>query len=1028
MEMMQMQMVFRRDISAPLTVQAPMTLLKEGDSDANALIVELYEGEQPKNADGYTVTGYLVRADGARVPLEGTANENKITVTLNRHCYLVPGPFGAFVRLVKGEFKRTILEIAGRIESEGDGPVVDVDEKYFTIDDVIAQMDEMIRVTEEATEAAHGAEQAAEKAEKWANAEAEAESVAAGSAPSVKVTEEDGKKMIRFGVPAGKTPEIKFTVKTGAPGTSVQIVQGGTPEKPEVELTIPRGDTGAIDGLDYYEGEPEALGEASPGTANGVARGNHVHPMPTAADVGAVAYHETAPVNLLTNSYFAEPVNRRGKTEYSHGKTKDTIDGWKTYAGVKTEDGYIAVTNKGTGPNNLYQYFPLGTFKIGQTYTMAAKFQDGRLLMGSTVCKADSQVNFYYVNSSTTSLGMHQNDNSSGVEDVYICVRGGKTENIVWAALYEGEYTAETLPPYTPKGYSVELADCRRRYPELGATVIRPLVSLKTQDCILIQAGAENILCDTGSTSDADADDSGKPDDPNAPTVLVQKLNDLGVTHIDTVYISHYHSDHAGLPELVAAGLDISGAQLILPQNPVEDKVGNGTYKLYEDIIDLVDDHNLTVTYPAENEKIYIGGDGAYLEFYNTDHDAYYGMADFDYNNCSLCAMLVHGNKKVFFSGDLGLAGQKALIGKVPKVDLYKVEHHGLNAWIDKEFYMTISPDMAFTTSGSGEEAARRKYQPLCKSAAQVYFQENGIPNFCTHDNPDLMFAVMRDSISVKGRSFNSRVTINGRPSLLAAIPYDYSARARNITLMDLIQCMERESYVTTRISDDYALWGLVEGFVGSNASDAIITMYKGSSTAYTSSSDKYTGYIQILPMLKELGNNVPKPIMIAGTFDVSPGDNALAVNLRTVEPVSYHKFTKAKASTTSTFTASDYNGMMYAIESGNIRANFDGVIKYSVTIINDGTTQKELSICRKNAKGGDDTNVVTKLYCGSKTTTSLTNTYTHKEGDEFYVKSEDGDLKDLTIWFIAEGNWSSRVYSDASMTATPMFVNKPYY
>ena len=31
-------------------------------------------------------------------------------------------------------------------------------------------------------------------------------------------------------------------------------------------------------------------------------------------------------------------------------------------------------------------------------------------------------------------------------------------------ALYEGSYTADTLPPYVPKGYAAELAQCKRYY------------------------------------------------------------------------------------------------------------------------------------------------------------------------------------------------------------------------------------------------------------------------------------------------------------------------------------------------------------------------------------------------------------------------------------------------------------------------------------------------------------------------------------------------------------------------------------
>ena len=74
----------------------------------------------------------------------------------------------------------------------------------------------------------------------------------------------------------------------------MQVQQSGTPEAPHVKLTIPRGDTGAVEGIDYFAGEPSALGTASPGTANGVARGDHVHPMPTADDVGALPVEGTA--------------------------------------------------------------------------------------------------------------------------------------------------------------------------------------------------------------------------------------------------------------------------------------------------------------------------------------------------------------------------------------------------------------------------------------------------------------------------------------------------------------------------------------------------------------------------------------------------------------------------------------------------------------------------------------------------------------------------------------------------------------
>lgn len=48
-----------------------------------------------------------------------------------------------------------------------------------------------------------------------------------------------------------------------------------------------KGDTGAVDGIDFWENAPKASGTASPGTSDLMARGDHVHPMPTAKEVGA---------------------------------------------------------------------------------------------------------------------------------------------------------------------------------------------------------------------------------------------------------------------------------------------------------------------------------------------------------------------------------------------------------------------------------------------------------------------------------------------------------------------------------------------------------------------------------------------------------------------------------------------------------------------------------------------------------------------------------------------------------------------
>ena len=97
---------------------------------------------------------------------------------------------------------------------------------------------------------------------------------------------------------------------------------------------------------------------------------------------------------------------------------------------------------------------------------------------------------FVYIGSGTTNFGtayfqgdaaertlvlkLTKPDGLTGDEvvNVYISPDTGSTGTaavVRWAALYEGEYTAETLPPYVPKGYAAELAECLRYYRKIKA-------------------------------------------------------------------------------------------------------------------------------------------------------------------------------------------------------------------------------------------------------------------------------------------------------------------------------------------------------------------------------------------------------------------------------------------------------------------------------------------------------------------------------------------------------------------------------
>lgn len=169
--------------------------------------------------------------------------------------------------------------------------------------------------------------------------------------------------------------------------------------------------------------------------------------------------------NLLDNSDFRNPINQRGITS---GATvaawSYSIDRWLNYTGSA---GTITFTNEGIrySFSNLQQPIP-PTVKTGTVVTAAAKWSDGTLLTATgTITRGTAWTWFHSSAAGGCQIGVADQGNSNSVH--VSIVSGEKT--LVWAALYEGAYTAETLPAYVYKGYAAELAECRRYYLHVGA-------------------------------------------------------------------------------------------------------------------------------------------------------------------------------------------------------------------------------------------------------------------------------------------------------------------------------------------------------------------------------------------------------------------------------------------------------------------------------------------------------------------------------------------------------------------------------
>lgn len=174
------------------------------------------------------------------------------------------------------------------------------------------------------------------------------------------------------------------------------------------------------------------------------------------------------PRNLLDNSNFRNPVNQRG---IAYGGTLNsgyTIDRWYYQQSAGAGDGYFGLTEyyvslkaPSDGYSQMYQNLERYSAMKGKTYTFATSIRYGNnaesvkavtFTMGAIdtglILTEDGNVKLYSVD------GMN----------VLIRVTGQNEYAFTWAALYEGSYTADTLPPYVPKGYAAELAECQRYY------------------------------------------------------------------------------------------------------------------------------------------------------------------------------------------------------------------------------------------------------------------------------------------------------------------------------------------------------------------------------------------------------------------------------------------------------------------------------------------------------------------------------------------------------------------------------------
>ena len=505
------------DVDADILMTPIRTLYASGDKNAHTFELSLYRNKEPLKIDGAGVIGYFIRADGYTVPVDGTASGSVAKVTLSESCYAVIGQFNLIIKVTVGSERKAVFWGNGYVTRSQTDAIIDPSQTIPSLDELLAQIAATEAAAKAANQAASAASSAATSAAQAASAAGTnasaansaanaakaaasaasaaatkiddmtitATGLAAGAAPTAKLAEVGGHYNIALGLPkgdkgdTGATPQITVQVKTGEPGTAASVKQTGTAEAPVIELTIPRGDTGSLGNLTINGKAPDAAGKVELAAADVSALGEDAQAKDSAKLAGKAPEYYIQPYNLLDNSDFVHPVAQAG-VNGAHGATGYAVDRWMLTSGAtvsQAADGLKIVSDKTSWTAGIQQRIEAKRFADVMTFAVRGVFP--------VACRL-----FVYIGSGTTNFGSayFQGDASERtlvmkvtklegltgdeVVNVYISPdtdRTGTAAVVRWAALYEGEYTAETLPPYVPKGYAAELAECLRYYRKITA-------------------------------------------------------------------------------------------------------------------------------------------------------------------------------------------------------------------------------------------------------------------------------------------------------------------------------------------------------------------------------------------------------------------------------------------------------------------------------------------------------------------------------------------------------------------------------
>lgn len=220
----------------------------------------------------------------------------------------------------------------------------------------------------------------------------------------------------------------------------------------------------------------------------------------------------------------------------------------------------------------------------------------------------------------------------------------------------------------------------------------------------------------------------------NAWANINQMLIDNNITHLDYFILSHYHVDHMGnFVNLVNNNYIDNRTKLYMPA--YVDLIPTKCQDLYDTVHDCISNHNFEYEIPVDYSRHELDKN-LFFTFYNMDAQWINENILSDYNNASMVCLIEYGDTKALFTGDAGTPIMTKMYDNnfiTSQVDLYKIEHHGINQAFDINFMERIHPIYAYDPTNVVDSSQNN----FSDCPTTRWLQENDTRIYATHSSMD---------------------------------------------------------------------------------------------------------------------------------------------------------------------------------------------------------------------------------------------------------------------------------------------------